>query len=51
MVAKLFVGVFILTLAPAIAAAQDAVLLSSDDIFLTTRLTKGTSGAPASGGE
>jgi hypothetical protein len=49
MVAKLFVGVFILTLAPVIVAAQNAVLLSSDDIYLTTRLTKGTSGAPASG--
>jgi len=50
MVAKLFTGVFILTLAPAIVAAQNAVLLSNDDVYLTTRFTKGTLGAPASEG-
>jgi hypothetical protein len=50
MVAKLSVGVFILTLAPAIVAAQNAVLLSSDDIYLTTRATKRTLAAPASEG-
>ncbi len=50
MVAKLFVGIFILALAPAIVAAQNPVLLSSDDIYLTTRLTKRASGAPPSEG-
>jgi hypothetical protein len=50
MVAKISVGVFVLTLAPAIAAAQSAVLLSTDDIYLTSRITKGTLAAPGSEG-
>jgi hypothetical protein len=49
-IAKLFVAVFILTLAPVIVGAQNVVPLSTDDIYLTTRLTKGALGAPASGG-
>jgi hypothetical protein len=50
MIGKIFVSVFVLILAPAIVAAQSAILLSTDDIFLTTELTKRTLGAPASGG-
>jgi hypothetical protein len=46
MVAKFSVGVFILTLSPAIVAAQNAVLLSTDDIYVTTQSTKKTSTAP-----
>jgi hypothetical protein len=36
--ANLSVGVFFLTLAPAIAVAQNTIKLDSDDIFLTWQL-------------
>jgi hypothetical protein len=49
MVAKLSVGIFILTLAPAIVAAQNTVLLSSDDIYVTTA-SKKTAESPTSEG-
>jgi hypothetical protein len=38
--ASLSVGVFFLTLAPAIAVAQNTIHLDSDDIFLTWQLAK-----------
>jgi len=50
MVAKLSVGIFILTLAPAIVAAQNTVLLSSDDIYVATRTAKKTAETPTSEG-
>jgi hypothetical protein len=40
MTAKLFVGAFILTLAPALVAAQSVVRLDSDDIYFTSQLAK-----------
>jgi hypothetical protein len=50
MAAKPTVGIFILTLVPAIAVALNTVLLSSDDIYVTTRTAKKTGESPTSEG-